>query len=219
MTEERTEKSCEVILEARDVSFRYGGGPWILQNVNLAIKRGERVGLVGPSGYGKSTLSRILAGYERPTKGSVLWKGAPLPKRGYCPVQMIYQHPEKAVNPRWRIQDTLCEAWTPDDELLKELRINKELWFRRWPNELSGGELQRFCVARVLGPKTEFLIADEMSTMLDAITQAQIWSVLLDQVKKRDLGLLVITHSMPLAEKLCTRIVDLTELNLVGHDE
>ena len=219
MTEKRTENSGEVILEARDVSFRYGGGPWILQNVNLAIKRGERVGLVGPSGYGKSTLSRILAGYEKPTRGSVLWKGAHLPKRGYCPVQMIYQHPEKAVNPRWRIQETLCEAWTPDDELLKELRINKELWFRRWPNELSGGELQRFCVARVLGPKTEFLIADEMSTMLDAITQAQIWSVLLNQVKKRDLGLLVITHSMPLAEKLCTRIVDLTELNLVGHDE
>ena len=131
---------------------------------------------------------------------------------------MIYQHPEKAVNPRWRIQDTLCESWVPDDELLKELRINKDLWFRRWPNELSGGELQRFCVARVLGPQTEFIIADEMSTMLDAITQAQIWSVLLDQIKKRDLGMLAITHNMALAEKICTRIVDLQELNLISHD-
>ena len=210
--------SNEVLLEAKDVSFRYGSGQWILRDVNIAIRRGERVGLVGPSGYGKSTLSRILAGYEKPSKGEVLWKGKPLPKKGYCPVQMIYQHPEKAVNPRWRIQDTLCESWVPDDELLKELRINKDLWFRRWPNELSGGELQRFCVARVLGPQTEFIIADEMSTMLDAITQAQIWSVLLDQIKKRDLGMLAITHNMALAEKICTRIVDLQELNLISHD-
>ena len=210
--------SNEVLLEAKDVSFRYGSGQWILRDVNIAIRRGERVGLVGPSGYGKSTLSRILAGYEKPSKGEVLWKGKPLPRKGYCPVQMIYQHPEKAVNPRWRIQDTLCESWVPDDVLLKELRINKDLWFRRWPNELSGGELQRFCVARVLGPQTEFIIADEMSTMLDAITQAQIWSVLLDQIKKRDLGMLAITHNMALAEKICTRIVDLQELNLISHD-
>ena len=85
-------------------------------------------------------------------------------------------------------------------------------------SELSGGELQRFCVARVLGPQTEFIIADEMSTMLDAITQAQIWNVLLDQVKRRNLGLLVISHNMALADKLCTRIVNLEELNLKYQD-
>ena len=207
-----------VLLEARNVSFRYGSGPWILQNVDLQIGQGERVGLIGPSGYGKSTLARIMAGYERPVKGRVLWKGGPLPSKGYCPVQMIYQHPEKAVNPRWKLKESVSEAWVPDDALLRELRINKDLWYGRWPNELSGGELQRFCVARVLGPKTEFIIADEMSTMLDAITQAQIWNVLLDQVKRRNLGLLVISHNMALADKLCTRIVNLEELNLKYQD-
>ena len=206
------------LLEARDVSFRYGSGPWILQNVDLQVFEGERLGLIGPSGYGKSTLARIMAGYERPVKGQVLWKGGPLPSRGYCPVQMIYQHPEKAVNPRWKLKQSVTEAWEPDEALLKELRINKDLWYGRWPNELSGGELQRFCVARVLGPQTEFIIADEMSTMLDAITQAQIWNVLLDQVKKRNLGLLVISHNMALADKLCTRIVNLEELNLKYQD-
>ncbi len=206
------------LLEARNVSFRYGSGPWILQNVDLQIGEGERVGLIGPSGYGKSTLARIMAGYERPVSGQVLWKGAPLPAKGYCPVQMIYQHPEKAVNPRWKLRESVSEAWEPDDALLRELRINKDLWYGRWPNELSGGELQRFCVARVLGPETEFIIADEMSTMLDAITQAQIWNVLLDQVKRRNLGLLVISHNMALADKLCTRIVDLKELNLKYQD-
>ncbi len=213
-----TARAPGALLEARDVSFRYGSGPWILQNVNLKIGEGERVGLIGPSGYGKSTLARIMAGYEKPAKGQVLWKGAPLPSKGYCPVQMIYQHPEKAVNPRWKLRESVSEAWEPDDALLRELRINKDLWFGRWPNELSGGELQRFCVARVLGPETEFIIADEMSTMLDAITQAQIWNVLLDQVKRRNLGLLVISHNMALADKLCTRIVDLKELNLKYQD-
>lgn len=213
-----TARAPGALLEARDVSFRYGSGPWILQNVNLKIGEGERVGLIGPSGYGKSTLARIMAGYEKPAKGQVLWKGAPLPSEGYCPVQMIYQHPEKAVNPRWKLRESVSEAWEPDDALLKELRINKDLWYGRWPNELSGGELQRFCVARVLGPKTEFIIADEMSTMLDAITQAQIWNVLLDQVKRRNLGLLVISHNMALADKLCTRIVNLEELNLKYQD-
>ena len=213
-----TARAPGALLEARDVSFRYGSGPWILQNVNLKIGEGERVGLIGPSGYGKSTLARIMAGYEKPAKGQVLWKGAPLPSEGYCPVQMIYQHPEKAVNPRWKLRESVSEAWEPDDALLKELRINKDLWYSRWPNELSGGELQRFCVARVLGPKTEFIIADEMSTMLDAITQAQIWNVLLDQVKRRNLGLLVISHNMALADKLCTRIVNLEELNLKYQD-
>lgn len=213
-----TARAPGALLEARDVSFRYGSGPWILQNVNLKIGEGERVGLIGPSGYGKSTLARIMAGYEKPAKGQVLWKGAPLLSKGYCPVQMIYQHPEKAVNPRWKLRESVSEAWEPDDALLKELRINKDLWYSRWPNELSGGELQRFCVARVLGPKTEFIIADEMSTMLDAITQAQIWNVLLDQVKRRNLGLLVISHNMALADKLCTRIVDLKELNLKYQD-
>ena len=213
-----TARASGALLEARGVCFRYGSGPWILQDVNLQIGQGERVGLIGPSGYGKSTLARIMAGYEKPVKGQVLWKGGPLPSKGYCPVQMIYQHPEKAVNPRWKLRESVSEAWEPDDALLKELRINKDLWYGRWPNELSGGELQRFCVARVLGPQTEFIIADEMSTMLDAITQAQIWNVLLDQVKRRDLGLLVISHNMALADRLCTRIVNLEELNLKYQD-
>ncbi len=203
----------KVLLECRGVSFRYGRGDWILKHVNLQCMQGEVVGLVGPSGYGKSTLARVLAGYEAADEGEVLWKGGALPKKGYHPIQMIYQHPEKALNPRWKLKQSLCEGWEPDDALLERLCIKKELWQERWPNELSGGELQRFCVARVLGPETEFIIADEMSTMLDAITQMQIWQVLLEEVRKRGLGMLVITHNMALAKRLCDRILDLSEMN------
>lgn len=86
--------------------------------------------------------------------------------------------------------------------------IEKE-WLSRWPSELSGGELQRFCVVRVLGPDTRFLICDEISTMLDVITQAQIWKIVLDVAAKNDLGLVVVTHNKALAERVCRRTVDL----------
>lgn len=199
-------------LEARDISFRYDkDGPWILKNVSLTVKAGERVALVGPSGYGKSTLAKILSGYEKPVSGEVLWDNKPLPERGYCPVQMVYQHPEKAVDPRWKMERILKEGWDPDELTLKELGIEKA-WLKRWPSELSGGELQRFCIARVLGPDTKFLICDEISTMLDVITQAQIWQKVLAVAEKNHLGMLVVTHNMALAEKVCDRIVELPSL-------
>ncbi len=203
-------------LEARNVSFRFGkSGPWILKDVSLTVSQGERVAIEGPSGYGKSTLSRILSGYLKPTEGSVLLDGKPLPERGYCPVQMIFQHPEKSVNPRWKMNRILTESWNPDEGLLEQMGIEKE-WLSRWPGELSGGELQRFCIARVLGPETRFLIADEISTMLDVITQAQIWQVLLDVVTRKDCGMIVVTHNPYLAEKVCHRIIRLPEINRVG---
>lgn len=206
-------QEAKTVLEAKNISFRYQKNlPWILNNVNLEIKEGERAALVGPSGYGKSTLARILAGYEAPKRGEVLWQGKPLPRTGYCPVQMIGQHPERAVNPRWRMEKILRECWNPQEDLLKRMGIEKA-WMKRWPIELSGGELQRFCIARVLGPGTEFLICDEISTMLDVITQAQIWQVILEETKRRGMGMIVITHNMALAERICTRIVELPQID------
>ena len=200
-------------LEARNISFRFGKkGPWILKDINLTVARGERVAIEAPSGYGKSTLSRILAGYLKPTEGQVLLDGNPLPERGYCPVQMIFQHPEKSVNPRWKMNRILTESWEPDAGLLEQMGIERE-WLSRWPAELSGGELQRFCIARVLGPETRFLIADEISTMLDVITQAQIWQVLLDVVTRKDCGMIVVTHNPHLAGKVCDRVIRLQEIN------
>lgn len=202
-------------LEAKNVSFRYDkNSPWILKDVSLTVKAGEKVALVGPSGYGKSTLAKILAGYEKPVSGEVLWDHKPLPKRGYCPVQMVCQHPEKAVNPRWKMERTLREGWNPDEQTLKDMGIEKE-WLKRWPAELSGGELQRFCIARVLGPDTKFLICDEISTMLDVITQAQIWQKVLEVAKQNHLGMIVVTHNMALAERVCDRIIELPTLNHV----
>ena len=86
------------------------------------------------------------------------------------------------------------------------------MFMDRYPSELSGGELQRFCVARALGPETRYLLCDELSAMLDLITQAQLWQFLLREAERRDLGLLIVSHSPPLLERLCTRVVRLEAL-------
>lgn len=200
-------------LEAKNISFRYRkDSPWILRDVDLTVKAGERVALVGPSGYGKSTLAKILAGYVEPVKGEVRWDGKPLPKKGFCPVQMISQHPEKAVNPRWKMARIVNEGWQADEQTLHDMGIEQE-WMKRWPSELSGGELQRFCIARVLGPELKFLICDEISTMLDVVTQAQIWQKVLEAAEKSHLGMIVVTHNMALATRVCERIIELPRLD------
>lgn len=200
-------------LEVQNVSFRYQRKErWILKDVSFSIQEGERVGLVGPSGYGKSTLAKILSGYETPAEGNVLLDGRSLPKKGVCPVQLIYQHPEKAINPRWKMKKVLEESGQCSSQIMQALGIEQD-WLGRYPRELSGGELQRFCVARSLFEGTRFLIADEMSTMLDVITQAQIWNLMLEEVERRQLGLIVVTHNQHLAQRVCTRMVDLQELN------
>ena len=228
------------MLEARDISFGYPGAEKLLyEDFSLRVETGERVELRAPSGFGKTTLCRVLAGYERPSKGSVLVDGKPLPKRGACPVQLVLQHPELAVDPRMRMSDTLLEARPREKEsgltvsssenggfpgvcdssfdeelarLMDGLGI-REKWLSRFPHELSGGELQRFCVARALLANPRYLIADEMTTMLDALTQAQLWAFLLEELERRDMGLIFVSHSPALAGRIATRTVDLSVIS------
>ncbi len=196
-------------LEARNVFFRYGKRePWVLEHVSLSVERGERLAILAPSGYGKTTLALLLAGYRQPDRGQILLEGKPLPKKGFCPVQLIWQHPEEAVNPRWRMGKVLEESGGPDGKLLQALGI-EPAWLERFPRELSGGELQRFCVARALGSGADYLICDEISTMLDGITQAQIWKVVLEEVSRCGMGMIAVTHNRRLAGRIADRILDM----------
>lgn len=195
-------------LEAKNIGFRYGSEPWLFQDIHMTVAPGEIVGLTAPSGRGKTTFCRILAGYEKPLEGQVTVNGTPISPKGFHPVQLVFQHPEKAVNPRWKMRKVLQEAGALDPEILTLLGIQEE-WLNRWPSELSGGELQRFCVARALSEHTRFLIADEMTTMLDAITQAQIWQAVLAIAKKRNMSLIIVSHEAKLMNRLCERIITL----------
>lgn len=198
-------------LEARDLTFRYprrGSAP-VLEGVNFSLSSGERVGLSAPSGRGKTTLCKLLAGWERPERGRVLLDGLPLSRyRGFCPVQLLWQHPEEAVDPLLKLRTTLYEAGPADPAVLEGLGVREE-WLERYPSELSGGELQRICAARVLGPELRFLLCDEASAMLDLVTQARLWRFLLDQAERRGLGMLIVSHDAALLSRLCTRVVDL----------
>jgi len=200
-------------LKATNISFKYpSANKYLLKNINLELDNSKIIGLIGDSGSGKSTLCKILSGYISKYEGSVTLNGNPLPKKGFKPIQLIYQHPEKVMNPKWRMDNVLKESWDVDDEFLKEFGIQKS-WLTRFPQELSGGELQRFSVVRSLNPNTKFLIADEMTTMLDAITQVQILDSVLKIVKQRKMGFLLVSHDMDLVNTICDDKIYLNDIN------
>ena len=158
------------MLEARGITYAYPGAARALyQGFDLAVAPDERVALCAPSGFGKTTLCRLLAGYERPQAG---------------------------------------EAGEVPGRLLDDLGIQKR-WLSRYPHELSGGELQRFCIARALAANPRYLVADEVSTMLDALTQVQIWRFLMDETSRRGIGLVFVSHSPALTDRIATRVVRL----------
>lgn len=135
-------------LEAKNIYFRYDRKqPWILEDCSVRVDRGECLAISAPSGYGKTTLAMLLSGYIKPVKGEILIDGKVLHEKGVCPVQLIHQHPERAINPRWRLKRVLEESGKIDADVLHAFGIEHE-WLDRFPRELSGGELQRFCVAR-----------------------------------------------------------------------
>lgn len=192
------------MLQAHNLDIEQSGiSLW--QKLNLSIAPGERLGIFAPSGYGKTTLGRVLAGWQQPSQGQITLDNQPLPLSGYCPVQLIPQHPERTFNPSRTTGAALYDVWRPDSFWLNALSIHPEL-LNRYPSEVSGGELARIALLRALDPRTRYLIADEITAQLDPLMQVQIWQVILEQLEQRNLGLIVISHSKPLLDQICSRI-------------
>lgn len=198
------------MLQARDIGFSYGTRP-VLSHVDFAVAPNERVAIAAASGRGKTTLCRILAGYLEPQTGEVALDGAPLTRRGPAPVQMVWQHPERVLDPLMTMEQSLAQC-PCDRETLASLRASigvRDEWLTRRPRELSGGELQRVCIVRALACEPRYLVCDEISTMLDAVTQADLWERLLAWAREREAGMVVVTHSAMLRERIATRVVEL----------
>ncbi len=192
------------MLEVRQLSIVQDGRR-LWEGVSLEVRPGERQGISAPSGYGKTTLGRVLAQWQTATSGDVRVGGQPLSKKGYCPIQLVPQHPEQTFNPYRTTGESLRDAWSPDAAWLARLAVNPD-WLTRRPDELSGGELARIALLRALDPRTRYLIADEVTAQLDAHIQAQVWQVLLEEAKRRELGLIVFSHNKALLEKVCSSI-------------
>lgn len=189
-------------LTLRGRDLRYG----ILDGVDIEVAEGEIVGLQGHSGTGKTTLARVLAGHVPAQSGEVTVGGAPLPttgvwSTGFCPVQLIQQHPERAIDPRWRLNRVL-EGVAP--EVARRFGVEPQ-WGRRRASEVSGGQLQRFNISRAFDPRSRFIIADEITSMLDGVSQAQVWREMVELCRQRSLGLIVISHNEDILRKVCDR--------------
>lgn len=174
------------------------GSTRVLDNVDLALAPGEILGLAGPSGVGKSTLGRILAGHLAPSAGQVQVNGATvLFQAGTpCSIQYAPQVSELCIDPRWRIGRILHNGGAPDLAALQALGIRRD-WDDRFPAELSSGELARVSLARLVLPSTRYLVCDEITAPLDALSAAEM-AATLRKLADQGLGIMLISHNQRL---------------------
>jgi oligopeptide/dipeptide ABC transporter ATP-binding protein len=192
-----------------------------VDGVDLAIARGDTLGLVGESGCGKSTLGRCVVGLYEPTAGEIRYDGTPLPaKRDRATrrrVQMVFQDPYSSLNPRMTVHQTLGELLRVHrmvprasvDERCRELLDLVGLGPRAldaYPRQFSGGQRQRVSLARALALEPELLVADEPVSALDVSVQATVLNLLDDLRAKLGLTVLLIAHNMAVVRHVSDRV-------------
>lgn len=201
-----------------------GGVLTALDDVSLALARGETLGIAGESGCGKSTLGKILAGLMKPDHGEVQYQGSPLAslspdeyRQFRRTTQMIFQDPFSSLNPRMRIAEIIAEPLvisgmpgsnirTSVAQLMETVGLNPEL-AQRFPDEFSGGQRQRIGIARALAAAPGILIADEPVSSLDISIQAQIINLLQEMKGSFNLSLIIISHNLSVLRHMCDRVI------------
>ncbi len=221
------ESEKDIILDVRGVSASYTRKETdlVLADIDLKIRRGRTVALVGESGSGKSTLARVITGLLPPLKGEVIYEGKALPpalksrtREMLRLAQMIYQMPDTALNPRHKIRMVLGRPLTfyfgirgkeRDDQvydLLDKIELPKK-YADRFPNELSGGEKQRVCIARALAAKPDLIICDEPTSALDQLVAEGILKLLQELQKELKVSYLFITHDLATVKAISDEMV------------
>jgi peptide/nickel transport system ATP-binding protein len=195
-----------------------------VDRVDLAVREGEVVGLVGESGCGKSTLGRIVAGILAPSSGQILYRGKDVrtlsgaeARATALAVQMIFQDPFASLNPRMRVRDIIGEAPRYHglvsrgqldpyvDETMRRVGLDPG-YKRRYPHQFSGGQRQRIGIARALAVKPEFIVCDEAVAALDVSIQAQILNLFMRLREELKLTYLFISHDLGVVQHLSDRV-------------
>lgn len=195
-----------------------------VEDVNLTIRRGETLGIVGESGCGKSTLARMLLRLIEPTEGEILFKGKDLNKmsaeemrktRRY--MQMVFQDPYASLNPRMRVGNILSEPYLVHGlcsekeakqkaaELLELVGLGADS-MKKFPHEFSGGQRQRICIARALAVNPDIIVCDECVSALDVSIQAQIINLLMKLQRELGIALVFISHDLRIVQHISTNV-------------
>jgi len=223
-------EKTDIVLEARDVTrtfmisagFMRGKRPLHAVNgINLKVRRGEVLGLVGESGCGKSTLAKMLLGLLPPSSGELFVDGRPTSRMERLEmarkVQPVFQDPYSSLNPRKSIGDIIglpvrVQGPVVEDDLKKRVEEIMELvglprrLYRNFPNQLSGGQRQRVAVARALINRPEVVICDEPTSALDVSVQSQILNLLQELRAELNLTYILISHNLAVVEHMATRV-------------
>lgn len=223
----------DTFLSVRDIWKTYaiphgGGSRPVLRGLDFCLERGEMAGLVGESGSGKSTLARLLLGLEPPDRGTVLLEGQPLRQwraRGGR-LSVVFQDYMTSVNPGFTLAEVVDEGFGPGcrlsrrerrrevDRLLERVGLSP-LLSGRLPHELSGGQVQRACIARALAARPSFLVLDEAVSSLDVPVQVQVLELLRDI--RSDMTCLFITHDLQAATLVCDSLLVLDQGRCAEH--
>nr|WP_317958400.1 dipeptide ABC transporter ATP-binding protein [Oceanobacillus kimchii] len=197
-----------------------------VNGVDLIIREGETLGVVGESGCGKSTLGRLIIGLEKMTDGTIHFQGDSIGelsdrrmKKYKRHLQMIFQDPFASLNPRQKIGDALEEVFIIHDvsmnkqqrkqrvqSLLTEVGLKPE-HYHRYPHEFSGGQRQRVGIARALALNPSLIVCDEAVSALDVSVQAQVMKLLKDLQEKYQLSYLFISHDLGVVRHMSDRVL------------
>jgi peptide/nickel transport system ATP-binding protein len=216
-----------MLLEAIGLKKNYRMGVFkghtreVIRGVNLGLRCGETIGIMGDSGSGKSTLCLLLAGLIGPSAGQILFdeidirsRHGRVKKNARRRLQILFQHPENAFDPLWKLQRSMAEPFVSNglpfrrrwvEHQLKQLGLDAGILERR-PAQLSGGELQRLSIARVLSLEPDVILLDEPTSMLDMLTQARIIKILKDIQKDTGVSFIFVSHDAHLVRLFSDRV-------------
>jgi peptide/nickel transport system ATP-binding protein len=205
-----------------------------LDDVSLNVEKGRVIGLTGESGSGKTTMARIALRLTNPSSGSILLDGMEIthmsmkklrPLRRH--IQIVFQHPEGALDPEFRLRESIQEALLRSgvtrallkermEEACAEVDMPLEL-LDRYPSQVSGGEIQRAALARVLSFQPDYLFLDEPTSMLDVSVQAFILNLIKNRAIRDGMGVVLITHDIDIIRCMCSDVTVLSRGKIVDR--